>query len=689
MTSVPSVDPSDLGIEADTPPELQAMASLTEQNVLLRHLGLQAADLDTDVWQAPERRRLMDQIAHHIVTNTTFTRRSITEAELSGLLDPAVERALATVEHLPATTARRESVSRALMQAIYETLPKDLLHAMIETQITNAYPAGVDRNAAQNFYAKLREGNGANDMSAGMAVLMAMEDNPTTPSTWNATYLSVGNRATVQAAIGSLQEQKGLYESVHSLRSESVLFNYQHPGVDTYADAIAEHQALRQDEGHAISGSVNPWFSSAMRTVYAAETPNTLTTADEKKAKVLAAKAFQQDLREDLGSYVKVVRLLEALLTKAQALFVNPAVALPDLYKYFNAGTIDPTQIRRTLTTAVIESEITANLAIIPAPVLRAGGSLTAEADIPARITQEQANLAGIKEEKDISGVEAQMSVFRRYIQNRQPSLSDADVNKVATYVSHRTKVDGILRGSVDTAMDEYLSVADRTAGESLSNYWHGNRHAQTIDQIARSFNIGLRAGQQPSWELGSYEQVSGAYFAIKELVDGKGPEGLRMTGRPAVAIENMRTLSRILTTRYAGQMEQRLVQSLPDAEKKKVLESRTHLAQAVKNMLTGDTPSWSAATVKRAHERADKRVQWARRSVYALPKNTWNVGSAAVSKVGSWIGGAAKAVTNSEGFLAKYGKDAATIAAWSLIGTPALGLAVWYAGKSFAAPAK
>lgn len=289
------------------------------------------------------------------------------------------------------------------------------------------------------------------------------------------------------------------------------------------------------------------------------------------------------------------------------------------------------------------------------------------------------------------SGLDLSKSVIRSHVKTQRPSLSASDIESVSNYIINRTKVDGILRSSVDETMNHYLDVSDRTIGDSLSNNWYGdnhewfNRRRSTIDEIAAALRVPRRGGEQPNWQVASYEQASAAYYAIKELVDGKGPKDLLMTSKPQIAIENMRTLARILSTKYAGQMEAKLLASLPEDQKKNVTRSRARLAQELQSALTGDTPDWVNSKVSAAHARADKRVDWFSRGAYDITSGTLKAVS---TNVGSWLGtgvsggfsGATKAVKH-------YGADAAKIAAFSLLGGPVIGIAAWYAMKHFEKP--
>ena len=319
---------------------------------------------------------------------------------------------------------------------------------------------------------------------------------------------------------------------------------------------------------------------------------------------------------------------------------------------------------------------------------------VTANFDFAALATEIERNMPkGLKSVEEYSkevvesgakrtgGMDLCRAVMRAHVKNARPGLSNADTDSVVEYIVNRTKVDNILRSSVQQGVNEYFDVdGDRTLKERLQNSWNANgRHAETVEQIGRGLRIGV-IGHQPNWQAASYEQLVGAYFAIKELVEGKGPEYLHMTSRPPAVLEQLQTISRILTSKYSGAIEKKLAASLPDADKKDVTRSRARLGQAMQDFLKGDAPEWAKADVKKAHDRANAYVDWKRRGTYALGKSFVS----GVGGVGSWMKNFAVGNSPSGDVVKQYGGEAAKIAAWSLLGGPVLGVAAWYLSKQF-----
>lgn len=693
-------DLTNLGNEADASDEVRRHSARAEDEIVLRQVGLVPNDLDANIWNDAERRAMSAAITGNIIATLFGTRSRLTAARLNGLLDQGIQTALESVARPPNGVGGRETVARVVAQALYDALPKETWHIVVEQAINNAYPLANERQEAMKFYEKLRADNDANDMSAGMAVLMAMRDptaaplanTTTTPpiESWAQRYVQAGDRAGIKGRIDALKLQKNFHDAVDAVKSENIRFTYPH--VATYSASLAENANLGQDATRAYSTSTS-WTSAGMTALYAGETPDTLTTADEKRAKAAAANALRNDLKNDLESYQKLERQLQSLMDRAQSLFVNPALAVPDLVKYFTltgtAYVINPATLTNALNMAVISAEIAANLAVTPPPVTTSG-PLAASAALPAQIAEQERNLLSAKDEKDISGTDVQMSVFRAYVKREQPGLSDADVDQVSNHMLNRSKVDGALRTSVNVGVENYLNVGSRTMFDRVSDSMHNwgtnewtSRVGSTLTEIAKSLNIPVAAGGQPNWQAASYDQAAAAYFAIKELIDGKGPAQISFARRPQQAVQSFRTLSNIMTTRYAGQIENNLMSSLSGEEKKKVLKSRSQTSDLMKQFLLGDTPAWVKPNVDKALKRADGHASWFMRGTYDLP---FTAAGAAYS-TGSWLG--KTGISGVSSVVKNYGADAAKIAAFSFLGGPVLGVAAWYAMKRFEKPSK
>ncbi len=711
MTQTPSDDVSNLGIEADASDETRRIAQKTEQEAFLERLGLLPANMNIDMWDQPQRALLITRVTTEIETRIAGSRRALSAADLQTILDPAVNVALDTVLRPANLAERTERTATVLAQALYDALPKEIWHIVVENEIMQRYGGPRPLTSAQQkdvddankFYAKLREKNDANDMSAGMAMFMVMEDR-SSPDTWEARYLKTSSRSAAQSEVAAIQGQKSFYDALKSLKSESVQLNYRHGSIANYQHALDERTMLRRDHGLAL-GTNSTWGSEGMDALNGATPPSSLATPDDRKAMQAAVNGLLTDLKSDLDAYAKIVRHLENLLSIAQSVYQLPFPA--SLTKYFHNTplTINPTAIPTNISVSQIEAEITAELAATP-PTPKVGAYIK-EADITAKLDEARKQLASVKESKDISGAQVQMEVFRAHIKKKQPSLSDADVDQVANYILNRTKVDGLLRHAVDHGLNTYLNEEGRTASDERVNNLYGNedrnentnRSWNTIMEIARSLGVHMRTvqvpatrlyaaheRQEPNWQSASYQQVTTAYFSLKELMDGKGPSDLSLARRPQAAVDTMRTLGRILSTKYSGQLEQKLIESLPEDQKKKVTKSRAHLAHAVEHMLTGDTPAWVRSGVDRAHARANENVAWTSRSLYSLGSGTLGLGK----DVGMWMLGkggeggmlAASAVQH-------HWKDAATITAFSLLGGPVLGVAAWAAMKQFSPASK
>lgn len=739
-------DLTNLGIEADMPDELRRVSAETEYTALLQHFDIAAATLNADIWQPAEQLRISGIVSANIARRIGGTRHALSAAQLTDLLTPRIQAAAETVaRHDAMTPERRQSVSNALAQAIYDALPKEILHIIVEQEIGNAAPTYraaytvTEQEETRKFYEKLRSENDANDMVAGMAMFMAMHDATARPvgvaaaggtaavQSWEQKYITsdtstvsrknvaetIANFKTIQpialpnkvplastradivtartniaAAVASLNTEVGNWDTQELTYNramathEPAFASWEHVEKEWSDHRLAMQAAIAA--GHAAPAppaaprTARPTIGAAQPVFAPVVLPGVfreaVRMADKAREKVAELEAADLVLQAALAEFNRRRRMIEGFVTMLQGMGIqNFAATFPLLNRLCAPGTGTPPGAP-----AFRPGLFTANFDF-------AGLAAEIERNFPNGLKSVDEYSKEVVEagKKKPSGLDLSKSVIRSYVRTQRPSLSAGDIESVANYIVNRTKVDGILRSSVDQTMDNYLDVNDRTISDSLSNSWHGglNRYSNTIDEIAAALRVPRRDGQQPNWQVASYEQVSAAYYSIKELVDGKGPADLRMTGKPQVAIDNMRTLARILSTKYAGQMEEKLVASLPEDQKKNVARSRARLSQAVQSALTGDTPDWAKSDVSRAHARADKRVAWFSRGAY-------DITTGAFKTAGSWIGtGATAGWSGGTSAVKHYGADAAKIAAFSLLGGPVLGIAAWYAMKQFEKP--
>ncbi len=757
-------DLTNLGIEADMPEELRRFSATTEHQALLQHFGIADATLNGDVWAPAEQLRMSQLVAVNIADRIVNIRGALNAVQLTALLNPRIQAAVATVaRHAPGSAEARQSVSAALAQAVYDALPKEILHQVMEQEIINPLPGyraayTVDeQNEARKFYEKLRAENDANDMVAGMAMFMAMHDGTSNPVATPAIPPSLGPPPTPAIPARQSWEQKYIVNNTETVSRKNVaetvldfktaqaivlppgippnatqvevqnIVNEMNVAGGTYAqldDAI--NRQNRADNNHrrltqtyetevvaweqrkavhdaAVQAYNQEWATYHRELGTRGMTPTRPTTTNpgafpEVRPAKPTARAFRRftltgAFAANIGTIEEAHAKLAELRTTERALQgaineftarhtkINALIALLQALNIQNIPATFP-----TLASICTAAPLALDPASFPANFNYAALATEIERNFPNGLKSVDEYSKEVVEagKKKPSGLDLSKSVIRSYVKTERPSLSAGDIESVSNYIVNRTKVDGILRSSVEQGVDEYLNVNNRSMMESVSNRTFAHRHFQTVNQIGRSMNLPM-VDQQPNWQAASYEQASAAYFAIKELVDGKGPADLRMTARPQVAVDAMSTLSRILTTKYAGQMEAKLLASLPDDQKKDVTRSRARLAQEVQNVLTGDTPDWVKKKVAAAHARADSHSDWLDRGAYNL---TTGALTSIGTNVGSWIGtGASNGWSGATSAVSHYGADAAKIAAFSFIGGPVLGIAAWYAMKHFEKP--
>lgn len=606
-------------------------------------------------------------------------------------------------------------------------------------------PPTAEEQAALSFYERLREENDANDMIAGMALLTAINDTTTSPvaipaagttparQSWEQKYLSnntevvqrknvaeivqdlktmqvislpsgVAANATqvdIQGIVTNLNATGGEFEQLNNAINRQNRADGNHRRrMQTYEADVAAWEQRKAAHEAMVQAYNMDWATYHREVGVRGMTPARPTTANPGAfLEIRPAKPISRDFRqftltgpfatriasiEEAHAKLAELRVMERSLQgvinefNARHTKINALIDLLQGLNIQNIGAAFP-----MLTSVCTGTPLRVNPTVFPANFNFTALATEIERNMPKGLKSVEEYSKEVVESgaKRTGGMDLCRAVMRAHVKNARPGLSNADTDSVVEYIVNRTKVDNILRSSVQQGVNEYFDVdGDRTLKERLQNSWNANgRHAETVEQIGRGLRIGV-IGHQPNWQAASYEQLVGAYFAIKELVEGKGPEYLHMTSRPPAVLEQLQTISRILTSKYSGAIEKKLAASLPDADKKDVTRSRARLGQAMQDFLKGDAPEWAKADVKKAHDRANAYVDWKRRGTYALGKSFVS----GVGGVGSWMKNFAVGNSPTGDVVKQYGSEAAKIAAWSLLGGPVLGVAAWYLSKQF-----
>ena len=145
-------------------------------------------------------------------------------------------------------------------------------------------------------------------------------------------------------------------------------------------------------------------------------------------------------------------------------------------------------------------------------------------------------------------------------------------------------------------------------------------RDLKRIAEVAKACRIPVGPNNVPNWSGGSYKNLMGAYFALRQLNDGTDvPWMMRLSGSN-IARKQLREVTRAILKTHAKAMLQEFGSSvgLSDDKQKEILKDPTkpeHQAILVQ-ILEGEVPENQKGQVKKILSTADKKLFRVRRGI-------------------------------------------------------------------------
>ena len=395
--------------------------------------------------------------------------------------------------------------------------------------------------------------------------------------------------------------------------------------------------------------------------------------AKDVPAKVAAINALNRYIDE----CQKASTLLNQIWMNAKQI-TKPAIPSTTTFAiFFPGGTLDPTQIKAGLNGMQLAKDFADELKLEEENVVE--NSLKEK--------EEAIKKAGGEGE---SGDALQQKIFKSYFEGKGASHMEAE--KAANYLYSRTFLDAELTTSMNEVQDEMFGPEQEGVMASANNFLNTRgvlRPGKVVEEIKKQLKI-------TDLSTAKYRTLMTAYFAMKKLHDGEGPEYIRCTDSSHLKNEMRRIITRI---------QERYVQSfindysnLKDDEKK--LKNKKALTlEMMEELLESGGPDAYKAKVEKLLANVDKNVDWKRRKVKWAGKALGGVGLnllwrneklSARNAVGKTVGGLAGGV-KAVGYDApksvlqtgwKHRGTIAGVAALSLLGGPVLGVGAWYLGN-------
>lgn len=432
-----------------------------------------------------------------------------------------------------------------------------------------------------------------------------------------------------------MSEEKKLKEELDSFRSKQeihkTLETLKNLSIDlsswslSYEATLDEKKELENDFGQVGSGGIT-WNSDYMNRVIAGgPIKGTALEVDNQRR---SCRAGLEEVGKKLGEFKKIADALRRVKSYSNAAKITSS----SLNSYFDPpdsltikednipGTFDPIEVAKK-----VESEL----------------SLESTEELEKKITEKKEEHETAKKGGE-KGDELQLKVFEEYMKKENPGIGEDDAKRAAKYLYGRGLADSELKGAVDEIMHD-MYHHDVEDDEHLPNFIRfEQRHAmRAVASVARACGVRVEGrarrplrhlglGQSVFWEnvefvdwedqkgIGGYRNLTTAYFALKKILEGGGPEYLRIKKTPFVA-EQMERISRILYPRFVQQIVKDYAGRLSTEDKEKMQNLKMTAVEFVEECLT-NPPEWcDDGRIDHALQTADKKT--ARTKTYSAGK--------------------------------------------------------------------
>ena len=492
------------------------------------------------------------------------------------------------------------------------------------------------------IYQKLANGT-QNYMGAALAAGMIMRDS-------SLRAVATGSDAELTKAINKLDAMKTLHKSLDELgKCDKPSLKKESGPMWKLNELRTEKTDLETDKAIVGTATVpgTTWKSDFASTSAANSDlnyPDPMKTSydsgpDPKKDRNEDKKKINDNLKKveaEIGKYEKYFTLLRKI-RKSAAVAEYKGSYSTALETYLDLGVATAGEKEAAMTTDFKPDEVADAIrddlkkdAANPLPELS-----NIEADLVTKNDEKKKVKDGAK-----TGDELQREVFAQHLKNTNRGLDDDNAKIGAGYLAGKTFLDQ----ETDKGMDENIA---EMFGDVEKEGFFGDHSYGIVSEIAqqcgieweydnawwqRQLGVGYNADAQDyersfEWDRASYKQLCTAYFAMKQLLEGKGP--VHLTSRmknTAFMSKQMSAIAKILGTRYVAVLEKELGANLSNEEREKLKNKKGNYLSLVAKALSGDVPPQYAGKIEKMLNKVDSKYQWKRRWAGSAAKNLlWN----------------------------------------------------------------
>lgn len=374
-------------------------------------------------------------------------------------------------------------------------------------------------------------------------------------------------------------------------------------GLDaTFASLEKEWTDLKEDQ-KKIDPAVAAHWDSDYGKSGALNLPNTLLTLPLKNE---ARKQIAQQIREveeEIARYHKLEVILKRLQRAANEAKIYDKSGT--LKKYVNASG------------DLIGLEMKKNFDVLKAADdIRDEVALESEEDIKKEIEKLEAKRKKAKDGGETGDV-LQQKVFEEKF--KEQGLSPYNRQRAANNLYARTLMDNEFTDQMNTMLGEIFPV-------------YGHEHAdkkswRVVQNFAEVMGVSTRRDQRwykpfiydtvYQWQSirHDYPRLITAYFALKQLHEGKGPAYLHCVGSPVVRAQ-MRAIADVIKTYEVEKFVDDFGNDLSDDDRARLGSRKGLTKETLRKILTGDTPSGYTVGIDRVLGITDHSVDpWRRKT--------------------------------------------------------------------------
>jgi hypothetical protein len=445
----------------------------------------------------------------------------------------------------------------------------------------------------EQVFDRLKDG-AKNEVGAAVAIAMISYD----PSIL--TKVPSADTKTLQTEQKELTKKKVIYDSLDKLKANLPKWEYPYPLAD-HAELMAERGKLVSDLGHV--GTPGSWTSTNTPAISGYPDPDIADKADKADAKRKINDAIKQ-IDKDVKQYRDIANLLVDVKQKAKAAGINGVVALDKFFTSATSLVIKYDDFEHDMIPADVAAAILSEM--------QTSKGLDDLDKIDDDIAKNKDKLETAKK-GELKGDTLQYKIFTEYLKARGIDNPEAKAN----YIAGRSYLDPEMDKALDGMLNKRFADSEKDKNKNFNR--------EVIFTVAKSAGIPVVDNEEgnwtsywkedPDWAKANYAQLMGAYYALRQMYDGK-TEYFQLNKSPQVN-RQMKTIAKLLATQYGMRMYNETFSELADDDmKKKVKNPKMVTYKLITELLNGEAPTTYKGEVDRILSDVNKNVNWKRRKL-------------------------------------------------------------------------